>query len=273
MPYFEGTEGIRLHYRDWGDGEPVVFLASWSLSSVMWQYQMVALADGGLRCVAYDRRGHGRSDDLGHGYDYDTLADDLAALLTTLDLDRVTLVAHSMASGEVVRYLTRHGDDRVARIALVSPIGPFPLRQDDNPNGVDLAIFEAVWESWRRDITAWVDAGADGYVGKGLPDCEVSAELVEWTKRDLLKTSLIAQIECQRAAATTDLRPELATITVPALVIHGDHDESIPAEISGCVCAELIPSATFSLYENAPHGLYLTHRDRLTRDLLEFIEA
>lgn len=273
MPYFSTDDGCRLHCRDWGDGDPVVFLSSWSLSSVMWQYQMVELVEHGLRCVAYDRRGHGRSDDPGRGYDYDTLADDLAVLLDTLDLYDVTLVGHSMAGGEIVRYLTRHGDDRIARIALVSPIAPCPLRTDDNPAGFDPSIVESVRDSWKQDITAWVDASADGYVGAGLPGCDVSPGLVDWTKRDLLQTSLCAQIACHRTGVEADLRLELGKIAVPALVIHGDHDETIPAEISGRVCAELIPRASYALYENAPHGLYLTHRDRLTKDLLSFVAA
>jgi pimeloyl-ACP methyl ester carboxylesterase len=273
MPYVSTDDGVRIHYRDWGDGDPIVFLSSWSLSSVMWQYQMVELVERGLRCVAYDRRGHGRSDVPGHGYDYDTLADDLAVLLETLDLSGVSLVGHSMAGGEIIRYLTRYGDDRVTRIALIAPLGPYPLRSDDNPDGVDPSLLASVRESWKRDITAWVDATADGYVGAGLPGCDVTPGIVDWTKRDLLQTSLIAQIACQRTGTETDLRPELAKVAVPALIIHGDRDETIPAEISGRVCADLIPGSSYTLYENAPHGLYLTHRDRLTDDLLAFVAA
>jgi pimeloyl-ACP methyl ester carboxylesterase len=273
MPTFETADGVRLYYRDWGDGEPVVFVSSWSLSSAMWQYQMVDLVGRGLRCIAYDRRSHGRSDDPGRGYDYDTLADDLASLLDHLDLHGVTLVGHSMAGGEIVRYLTRHGDDRARRIALISPIAPFPLQADDNPDGLDPAMVDAVREMWRRDIVAWVDAAADGYVGRGLPGCDVSPGIVEWTKRDLLQTTLLAQLECQRTGMETDLRAEMGKISMPALVIHGDHDESIPVELSGRMCAELIPGAQFSLYENAPHALYLTHRDRLNEELAAFIGA
>ena len=273
MPYYETPDRVRLHYQDWGDGEPVVFVSSWALSSRMWQYQMINLIEHGLRCIAYDRRGHGRSDDPGHGYDYDTLADDLAGLIDTLNLSGVTLVGHSMGGGEIVRYLTRHGDARIARVALVAPAGPFPLRTEDNPNGFDPALVAAVRAGWKRDFPAWMDAGQDGFVGRGLPGCHVSAGLIEWTRHDMLQASLLALIECNRAAVETDLRSEMTKIAVPTLIIDGDHDQSVPTELSGQVCAELIPGSIFKLYQNAPHGLYLTHPDRLTNDLLSFIHG
>jgi non-heme chloroperoxidase len=271
MLYHETSDHTTLYYQDWGKGEPVVFLSAWALSSRMWQYQMIAMVDRGLRCIAYDRRGHGRSDQPGKGYDYDTLADDLAGLVDMLDLRGLTLVGHSMADGEIIRYLTRHGDERVARVALVCPFGRFPLRADDNPEGFDPADIDMVRASWKRDFTAWMDAGVDGYVGAGLPGCNVSTGLIEWTKWDMLGTSLLALIECNRAGVETDRRMEMTKVAVPTLIIDGDHDVSIPTELSGQVCAELIPGSTFELYEDAPHGLYLTHGDRLTNDLVRFI--
>jgi pimeloyl-ACP methyl ester carboxylesterase len=273
MPYFETSDGVQLLYQDWGAGEPVVFVSAWALSSRMWQYQMINLIEHGLRCVAYDRRGHGRSDQPGHGYDYDTLADDLARLIDTLGLTGVTLVGHSMGGGEIVRYLTRHGDGRVARVALVAPLGPFPLRTEDNPHGFDPAVVAAMRAGWRRDFPAWMDASADGYVGKGLPGCNVSDGLVEWTRQDMLRPSLLALIECNRTGVETDLRLEMTKIRLPTLIIQGEHDRSIPTELSGKVCARLIAGSIFKLYENAPHGLYLTHPDRLTQDLLTFING
>jgi non-heme chloroperoxidase len=273
MPYYETPDHVQLYYQDWGEGEPVVFVSAWALSSRMWQYQMINLIEHGLRCIAYDRRGHGRSDHPGHGYDYDTLADDLAGLIDRLDLTGVTLVSHSMGGGEIVRYLTRHGHGRVARAALVAPLGPFPLRAEDNPHGFDPAVVAAVRAGWKEDFPAWMDASADGYVGKGLPGCSVPAGLVEWTKQDMLQSSLLALIECNRTGVETDLRTEMTRIAVPTLIIDGDHDQSIPTELSGKVCAELIPGSIFKLYQNAPHGLYLTHRSRLTDDLLTFIKG
>jgi non-heme chloroperoxidase len=271
MSYFHTSDGTQIYYSDWGLGEPVVFISGWALSSRMWQYQMVQLMDRGLRCIAYDRRGHGRSDDPGSGYEYDTLADDLAHLLDKLDLRRVTLVAHSMGCGEIVRYLSRNGVERVARVAFVAPLGPYPLRAEDNPMGFDPAIVANVRNAWKRDFTAWMNASADAYVGTGLPGCNVSEGLVDWTKQDMLQASLLALVECNRAGVETDFRTEMRQMRVPTLIVDADHDRSIPTELSGKVCAELIPGAVFKLYENAPHGLYLSHAERLANDLAGFI--
>ena len=273
MPYYETPDHVQLYYQDWGKGEPVVFVSAWALSSRMWQYQMINLIDHGLRCIGYDRRGHGRSDQPGDHYDYDSLADDLAGLIEALELTGVTLVAHSMGCGEIVRYLTRHGDRRVARVALVAPAGPFPLRTETNPNGFEPDVVATVRASWKRDFPGWMDRAEAGYVGSGLPGCDVSAGMIEWTRQDMLQTSLLALVECNRSIVETDLRGEMANIAVPMLIIDGDHDQSVPTELSGKVCAALVPGSIFKLYENAPHGLYLTHPDRLTSDLLSFIES
>jgi non-heme chloroperoxidase len=178
-----------------------------------------------------------------------------------------------MGGGEIVRYLTRHGDRRVASVALVAPAGPFPLRSETNPNGFDPTIVAAVRAGWKRDFTAWIDTAEAGFVGRGLPGCDVSAGHIQWTRQDMLQTSLLALVECNRSVVETDLRGEMANIAVPTLIIDGDHDQSVPTELSGKVCAALIPGSIFKLYENAPHGLYLTHPDRLASDLLNFMES
>ena len=270
MPTFQTTDETLIHYEDWGEGPTIVFVTAWALSSTMWQYQMAALRDLGFRTVSYDRRGHGRSDRPGSGYDYDTLADDLATLMDHLDLDDVTLVSYSMGEGEAVRYLTRHGDSRIARLVLVAPAGPLPMRTDDNPNGVDPALLQAVRDGWKQDFTAWMDAGQDGFFGVGLPDCAVSPGIVEWTRRDMMSASLVALIEFYKTGTETDRRSDMATVRIPTLIVQGDHDQSIPVELSGQLAAGLIPGSEIRIYENAPHALYLTHRDRLTADILEF---
>ena len=270
MPTFETSDQTPIHYEDWGDGPPIVFLASWASSSRMWQYQMAALADQGFRTIAYDRRGHGRSGSPRSGYDYNTLADDLAGLIDHLDLQGVTLVTHSMGEGEAVRYFTRHGDERVAKLILTCPLGPLPLRTADNPNGLDPAVVEAVRASWKQDLPAWMDANKDGFFGTGLPGCAVSPGVVEWTRHDMLQASLWALIECNRSGVATDRRPDMVNIAVPTLIILGDHDQSAPSELAGNVCAELIEGSVLEVYENAPHALYLTHRDRLTADIMRF---
>jgi pimeloyl-ACP methyl ester carboxylesterase len=272
MGSVQTNDGVSLFVRDWGDGEPVVFCAAWALSSIAWQYQMISVVDSGRRAVAYDRRGHGRSDDPGRGYDYDTLADDLASVLESLDLQDVTLVAHSMASGEAVRYLTRHGGGRVARLVLLAPTTPFVLRTPDNENGVDGELFAERRDEWRRDFGRWILENEAPYFGDGLPGCDVSSLLRDWTKADMLATTLQAAIEFQHSAVETDFRAELSQISVPALIVQGDADASAPLPLTGARTAELMLSCRLLVYENAPHGLYLTHRERLNKDLLAFIE-
>jgi non-heme chloroperoxidase len=270
MAFIEMGDGTRLFVRDWaGGGKPVLFVAGWALSSAMWQSQMMHLAEHGRRCVAYDRRGHGRSDDPGRGYDYDTLADDLATLLARLELDEVTVVAHSMGGGEVVRYLSRHGSARVARVLLLAPVLPFPLRTASNPDAVDGALFEQTRAQWLADFPRWLEDNADAYVGMLPAPHAVSPERREWTRQDMLQTSLHAAVACNRAIATTDFRDELRKVTVPTLIIQGDRDASMPLELSGKPVAALVPGSRLVVYEQAPHGLYLSHRDRLNRDLLE----
>lgn len=270
MPFVTGAGGTSLFTSAWGEGRPVVLLAGAGMSSTMWDYQRVHLADNGCRAISYDRRGHGRSDDPGTGYDYDTLADDLAAVLEFHDVRDGVLVGHSMAGGEIVRYLTRHGSERVAKIALVATTLPYPVRTEDNPHGIDLAAATAVRERWKRDFAQWARDLAPPFVRTGLPGCDASEALVEQRIADMLRTTLWAHIEFNRAGVGTDFRAELPEIAVPTLIIHGDTDASTPIERSGYREADLIPGSELIVYENAPHGLFLTHRDRLNEDLTAF---
>lgn len=273
MPFIQTEPNVSLFYRDWGAGAPVLFCAAWALSSVAWQYQMLSVVDAGHRAVAYDRRGHGRSDDPGRGYDYDTLSADLAAVIESLDLRDLTLVAHSMASGEVVRYLSRYGEDRVDRVMLLAPTTPFLLKTEDNPVGVDGEFFAQRREEWRQDFARWIMDNEGPYFGDGLPGCSVSSLLRDWTKADMLAASLQAVIDFQLSASQTDFRAELSRVGVPTLIVQGDGDASAPLALTGTRTADLVPDCEFIVYENAPHGLYLTHRDRVNRDLLTFVEA
>jgi non-heme chloroperoxidase len=270
MPFVNTENHVQLFYRDWGAGEPVVFCAAWALSSIAWQYQMIGVVDSGRRAVSYDRRGHGRSDDAGE-YDYDALADDLAAVLEGLDLHGVTIVTHSMGGGEAVRFLSRHGAARVDRLVLLAPTTPFLLKTPDNPDGVDHGYFAERRDEWRHDFAQWVSANEDAYFGDGLPGCSVSPLVRNWTKADMLNTSLNAVIEFQRSSVQTDFRDELTKLTVPTLIIHGDADASAPLPLTGSRTAALIPNSRLIVYQNAPHALYLTHRERLNRDLQAFI--
>jgi non-heme chloroperoxidase len=268
-PYIETRDGTQLFYRDWGSGAPLVFISGWALTSDCWGYQMAPLSDSGLRCIAYDRRGHGRSSDPGRGFDYDTLADDLAAVLEALDLKNVTLVAHSMAGGEAVRYLSRHGSKRVARVALIGATLPFLTKTADNPDGIDPAIFENA----RRNVLLRDFPKALRDNMRPFVVAETSDALVDWVAGLMLRCSIKALVECNRALAATDFRAELAKLSVPTLIIHGDRDVSAPLAITGRKTAALVPHATVKVYEGAPHGLFLTHIERFNRDLQEFAGA
>jgi non-heme chloroperoxidase len=269
-PYIRTRDGQSLFYEDWGRGAPVVFLGAWALPSDMWAYQMVPLSERGLRCVAYDRRGHGRSSHPGGGYDYDTLADDLAALLETLDLRGVTLVGMSMASGEIVRYLTRHGAGRIARLVFVATAAtPFRTQTSDNPTGMPAERFEYFRRNvLLRDYPLWLEQNRLPFF---VP--ETSPHMQEWIRTLMLGTSLKAVVECNRSMASTDFRAELPKIRVPALLVHGEKDVSAPIELTGKPTAMMMPNAQLKVYEGAPHGLMLTHTERLNADLLAFISA
>jgi non-heme chloroperoxidase len=271
MPFLETGDRTQLFYTDAGSGAPVVFIASAWLNSRMWDFQVPALVERGLRCITYDRRGHGRSDWPWDGYDYDTLADDLAVLLKRLDVRDATLVGHSMGGGEVVRYLTRHGAERVARIALVSATTPFPMKTADNPDAIDRVLMEADLAMRTADRPKWFADNAAGFFGAGLPGTSVSPEFADYMIRQCLDCSARAAAALFLTGFTCDLRAEMQAITVPTLIIHGDHDAQAPLDICGRKAARLIPDNTFIVYENAAHGLFVTHADRLTDDLSAFV--
>lgn len=272
MPYFQTEDGTTNYFVDGGDGTPVVFLASAWLNSRMWEFQLSYFASQGRRVIAYDRRGHGRSDWPWHGYDYDTLADDLAALLDHLDLRDVTLVGHSAGGGEAVRYLTRHGAERIARLALVSATTPLPMKTTDNPEGIDRALMEFDLAARTADRPRWLAANADGFFGVGLPGIDISAEFVKFMIGQCLDCSAKATREVFLSAFSTDFRAELRAVTVPTLIIHGDHDLQAPLDLCGRRAADLAPGSELRVYENAAHGLFVTHADQLNADLLRFMQ-
>jgi non-heme chloroperoxidase len=277
MPFFETNDHTSLYYRDWGTGSPVVFVAAWSLPGAMWEYQMLPLSDQGLRCIAYDRRGHGRSDDPGSGYEFDTLSDDLAALLAHLDLQGVTLVGNSTGCCEIIRYLWRHSTDRIARVVLTSTRTPFLTRTEDNPEGVPKSFFDQANVTLTTDRPLYMESGAIKYFGLGSTwpiGAEVlSSAMVQWMVRLILEVSPKAILEFSRATNETDFRPEMSACTVPTLVIHGEKDQGAPLDLCGRRTAQAIEGSQLKVYEGAAHGLFLTHRDRLTRDLLDFIRG
>jgi len=257
--FLEGSDGTKLFCRDWGDGPPVVFCHPWALNADIWEYQFTELSEQGLRCVAYDRRGHGRSEDPGRGYDFDTVAADLAAVIEQLDLHDVTLVGYSMGSGEVARYLSRHGPGRVARVLLVSPVAPAPR---------SAATSESLVAALKKDRPAFMAGALPFFLGKESP---VSPAMTQWVLDQFLRSSPKAIIEFTRNIATGDHRAHLSAMTMPTLIIQGDKDEVCPLELTGRKLAEAISGSELRIYEGAPHGIVLTHRDRFTADLLRFM--
>jgi non-heme chloroperoxidase len=261
------ADGVDLFCRDWGEGRPVLFVGGWSLGSESWAYQMLALREQGLRVIAFDRRGHGRSGDPGRGYDFDTLADDLAAVLEALDLREVTLVGHSMGCNEIVRYLSRHGSARVSRAALLGTMTPMIARAPDNPDGVDPALFEFFRnEQLMKDFPQWIEENIGPFL---LP--ETPQGMRDWIRQIALGCSLHALFECNRALTRTDFRADLPRVDVPVLLIAGDQDVSAPLALTARPSAELLPHARLKVYPGAPHGMQFTHRDQVNADLLEFI--
>lgn len=261
-------DGTKLFFRDWGEGKPVVFASSWALSSEMWAYQVAYLADRGFRCIAFDRRGHGRSDAPSRGYDMDTLADDLAAVIDTLRLKDVTLVGHSMGGAEVVRYLARHGTAKVSKAALVAAVAPYMVQTADNPYGAPMAYHQAAMRQWAVDFPRWV---MDNQAPFFTP--QTSAPMKDWLTEQLLATPVPVAIATFKALIGKDLRPDLAKIDRPTLVIHGDKDASAPLAMTGQRLAAGIRGAELKVYADAPHGLFVTHMDRLNADLETFFMA
>jgi non-heme chloroperoxidase len=267
--YVQTPDGMSLFYRDWGAGKPLLFLSGWTLNSLMWAYQMEPLSNEGLRCIAYDRRAHGRSTDPGRGYDFDTLADDLGCVIEALGLDAVTLVAHSFSSGEVVRYLSRQGSSRVAGVVFVAPAAiPFLLKADDNPGGVDGALFEQLRAALTEDFPGWAESQAEAYFAGAA-----SRGIINATVGMMNLTSHQAMLAMSKIQPTTDFRSELARIKIPALLIHGDCDASAPMELTSMPAAKLIPGARLIVYEGGPHGLYFTHKKKLNQDIVRFVRG
>jgi pimeloyl-ACP methyl ester carboxylesterase len=261
------ADNRRLAYLDRGRGAPVVFIHGWSLGSAIWSLQTDWLAERGLRVVAYDRRGHAGSDKPADGYDFDTLAADLAAVLDQLDLNDVTLVGHSMGAGEVARYLARHGRKRIARTLLVAPTTPFALKTADNPDGIDRAVYDKIVATLEADPPAYLAAGAPGFFGRGA-----EPEMVEWGLSIARQASVPALVKCLRAFSETDFRADMRAFTMPTLIVYGTGDVPSMAK-NAARTAALIAGSRVAPYEGAPHGLFLTDPARFNRDLLEFIRS
>lgn len=266
-----GNAAVKINYQDLGTGRPVVFIHGWPLSLEMWEYQVTELTKHGIRCIAYDRRGFGMSDKPYDGYDYDTLADDLRGLLEALDLHDVTLVGFSMGGGEVARYFSRHGGERVSKAVLISAVTPFMLKTQSNPDGVDQEVFDGMLEGMKKDRIAFLDDFGKRFFGVTLVNHPVSQPFLDYYRMLASCASPIATQECAKAFSQTNFTNDMPHINVPTLIIHGDADKTVPIEPTGDRSAQMVPDNRYIVYEGAPHGLFYTEKDRLNADLKSFI--
>ncbi|KJC36209.1 arylesterase [Bradyrhizobium sp. LTSP885] len=261
-------DGTSLFVQDWGAGRPVLFLAAWTFNSSAWGSHIVALNAKGYRCVAPDRRGHGRSDMPMTGYDLETLTADVAAVIEQRDLRDVTLVAHSMGSIEAVNYLACHGSDRIARLVLVAPTTPFLVQTEHNPDAVPKPMIDAQNEAIAQDFPKWMAANEAPFFMPDTPDITRS-----WIREMMLSVPLPVALACRKTISFADLRAAAAAIDRPTLILHGDKDASAPLPLTGAKTAKLIKGSKLTVYEGAPHALPLTHSERLVSDILAFMTS
>lgn len=271
MTFIKTKDDAKLYVKDWGTGRPVILMHGWPLSADSWDDQAIALADAGFRAISYDRRGFGRSEQPWDGYDYDTLSDDLAAVIEHTGATDTAIVGFSMGGGEVARYMSRHGGKNVSQAGLIASIVPYMLKTSDNLDGTDRATFDEMAAAMRKDRAKFFAGFFKDFYGVGLVSRPVSDELLEASRNTAMQASLKATLECAEAFATTDFRPDLSAITVPTLIVHGTADATVPIDASGRAAAKGIANATLVEYDGAPHGLFATHKERLTADLLEFL--
>jgi len=272
MPTITTKDGTQIYYKDWGTGQPIVFSHGWPLSADAFEDQMIFLAARGYRCIAHDRRGHGRSDQPWNGNDMDTYADDLAELVTKLDLQSAIHVGHSTGGGEVTRYIGRHGTKRVAKAILISAVPPLMLKTDANPGGLPLAAFDEIRADVLTDRAQFFKDLSAPFYGANRPNSKVSQGLRDsfWLQGMLCGHK--AAFDCIKAFSETDLTEDLKTFDVPTLIIHGDDDQIVPIGASALLSSKIVKGAILKVYTGAPHGMCSTLKDRVNAELLAFIE-
>jgi non-heme chloroperoxidase len=262
---------VKVYYEDLGHGKPVILIHGWPLDSQMWEFQIPALVQSGHRVIAYDRRGFGKSSRPWDGYDYDTLSEDLKILIEQLDLHEVTLVGFSMGGGEVVRYISRYGSDRISKIVLLGAVTPSLKNTFANPDGVDQKVFDDMLAGIEKDRFAFMTEFSKQFFGVTLINKPVSAEMMNHYASIAYASSPHAMVECAKAFSQTMFETDVASVNVPALIIHGESDKTVPIVATGERTAALIPGSRFIRYADAPHGFFYTEREKLNRDLLEFL--
>ena len=266
-------DGTQIYYKDWGSGPSVVFSHGWPLTADAWESQMMFLASHGYRCVAHDRRGHGRSSQPWHGNEMDTYADDLAALMDAIDLQGATMIGHSTGGGEVARYTGRHGTARVAKVVLVGAVTPLMLKTAANPDGLPIEEFDKIRAGVAADRSQFYKDVSALFYGANRWGAKVSDGMRDSFWRQGMMGGLKGQFDCIKAFSETDFTEDLKRIDVPTLVIHGDDDQMVPIEASAQKSSQLVKNASLKIYEGGAHGLADTEKDRLNADLLAFLKA
>lgn len=257
------NNSINIFYQEYGTGKPVIFIHGWPLNHEMWEYQLAALPKHNLRCIAYDRRGFGKSDRPWEDYGYDTLADDLHELITQLNLSAVTVVGFSMGGGEIARYIGKYGTDKIEKVILISAVTPFMLKTDDNIEGIEKEVFDGMVEKISADRPKFLAEFGKQFYGVNSSNKAVSKALLAWNQMLCLMSSAKATVDCVRSFSETDFRNDLKKMKVPVLIIHGDADQTVPIKISGNKTAKLLPHARYTVYKDAPHGLFITEKEQL----------
>jgi non-heme chloroperoxidase len=271
MSSFTTKDGTRIYYKDWGSGPTVVFSHGWPLSSDAFEDQMMFLASHGYRCIAHDRRGHGRSSQPWNGNDMDTYADDLAELTKALELGKAVHIGHSTGGGEVARYIGRHGTSRVSKAVLIDAVPPLMLKTPANPNGLPIEEFDKLRAAVAGDRSQFFKDWSAQFYGFNRPGAKVSEGLRDSFWLQCVQCGLRAEYDCIKAFSETDFTPDLAKFDVPTLIIHGDDDQVVPIGISAMRSSKMIKGAKLEVYKGAPHGLPSTHKDRVNKDLLAFL--
>jgi non-heme chloroperoxidase len=266
-------DGTRIYFKDWGHGQPIVFSHGWPLNADAWDAQMLFLAQHGYRVIAHDRRGHGRSGQSRNGNDLDTYADDLAQLLDSLNLKDVMLVGHSTGGGEVVRYIGRHGNQRLAKLVLIGAITPTLLKSDHNPNGIPLSAFDDVRTAVATDRSQFLKDLSLPFFGYNKPGAKISEGVRSEFWRQGMQASIDATYDCIKAQSETDMTEDLKKVNLPTLILHGEQDQLVPIADTAMLTAKILQKATLTIYQGAPHGLTVTMADKVNQDLLAFIKS